>query len=121
MTKGHALLALSAVIAGCSTVPQGPAEFVRTVDVDYAKFGACAYREMDKVWPNSIRLVDLRGEETVNVYFEVTTYGPLGVLTVRQFEIVAKKAGEGKSRVEIRTRAGSWPEQAWSKIEICAE
>ena len=107
--------------SGCSTVPEGPAQFVRMVDVDYAKFGACAFDALDRVWPNQIRLVDLRGNETIRVFMEVTTNGPLGVLTVRQLEVAAMKAGEGKSRIEIHARAGSWPEQAWSRIEGCAK
>lgn len=108
-------------LVGCSTVPEGPAEFVRMVDIDYAKFGACAFRQMEKTWPTDTKLVDLRGEEAIRVSFDVTTNGPLGVLTVRQLEVYVRKAGEGKSRVEIRTRAGSWPEQAWSKVEICGQ
>lgn len=119
MLRGATILGAMA-LAGCSTVPEGPAEFVRIVDVDYAKFGACAFREMERVWETSVKLVDLRGEEAIRVSFDVTTNGPLGVLTVRQLEVYVKKAGEKKSRVEIRTRAGSWPEQAWSKVEVCA-
>jgi hypothetical protein len=120
MRRKALAIASVALIAGCSTVPEGSAEFVRLVDVDYARFGACALRAFENTWPTDTKYLDLRGEEAIRVSLEVTTNGPLGVLTVRQLEVYVRKAGENKARVEVRARAGSWPGQAWSRIESCA-
>ncbi|CAM5769928.1 hypothetical protein [Bosea minatitlanensis] len=119
MLRGAAFLG-TLVLAGCSTVPEGAPSLVKTVGVDYAKFGACAFDAMDRIWPNQIRLVDLRGTETIRIFMEVTTNGPMGVLTVRQIEVTVKKTGENRSTVAIGTRALTSEEQAWSRIEACA-
>lgn len=113
------LVGFAAALAACSTVPEGNAQFTREVDVEYTRFAACAFQKLEETWPNEIRLVDLRGDNAVRVSFDVTTYGPLGVLTVRQLEAYVRKLTDKRSRVDIRTRAGSWPEQMWSKIESC--
>lgn len=117
-----ALLAGTVIsLAACSTVPEGAPGLVRTVSVDYAKFGACAFDALDRVWPNQIRLVDLRGTETIRLFMEVTTNGPLGVLTVRQIEVAVRKTGENRSSVAVSTRALTSEEQAWSRIASCAQ
>jgi hypothetical protein len=111
---------VASFLSACSTVPEGAPGLVRRVDVDYAKFGACAFDALDRIWPNQIRLIDLRGTETIRLFMEVTTNGPLGVLTVRQIEVTVKKAGENKATVAIGTRALTSEEQAWGRIEQCA-
>lgn len=113
------ILSLALTLAACSTVPEGEVQFSREVEVEYTRFAACAFQKLEETWPNEIRLVDLRGDNAVRLSFDVTTYGPLGVLTVRQLEAYVRKLADRRSRVEIRTRAGSWPEQMWSKIESC--
>lgn len=120
MKKITCIIAIAALVSACSTVPEGPPGFVKKVDVDYARFGACAFDALDRVWPNQIRMVDLRGTETIRLFMEVTTNGPMGVLTVRQIEVTVKKSGENRSTVAIGTRALTSETQAWSRIEACA-
>ena len=113
------LFGLAATVAACSTVPEGDVQFTREVEVEYSRFAACAFRKLDEVWPSEVKLVDLRGENAIRIAWEGITYGALGVIPIRQMEAYVRKIGESRSRVEIRTRSGSWPEQTWSKIESC--
>ena len=104
MTRmGTAAVAASLLILpGCVTTPAADAPvFRRSVAVDYAALAACAYRTLDRSYPATIKLTDLRGVETIHV----------------------RQAGRG-AEVEIR---GLWTiqsptyysERTWRDIAAC--
>ena len=97
--------------------------FRRTVAVDHAAFAACAYKELDRAYPSTIKLTDLRGADTIQIVQEDVSGGLLGSATFRSFEMSVRKAGRGAD-VEIRglnTIRGAtfYAERTWRDVMPC--
>lgn len=109
----------AALVGGCATTPQGSVEVSKTIDVEYSKFGACAYRALLE-YGTTPKMADLRGDESIIISLTNPT-AFTGELTEVEFNI--KKTAAQQTRVDIRTRFGMqrYSERHWQIIEKCSK
>src|SRR5215203_4969372 len=107
--------ALAAGLASCTTPPDEPV-LSENLKGDYTQIGACAFTRLDrKNTPGTVKMVDLRGTNTIRIYFDATTTGPISSATFRHWDFELVKASENTTRLEMRATPTVWGKNFYAR------